>query len=77
MYRFTASSCGTGLLDVFEQRIELEADIAVVAIRLLPNGQELRLRFFHELIGQQPGDFFVGFVFAEQLRNLFIEAACL
>ena len=60
---------------VFEQRIEFEADVPVVAARLLPHRQEHILRRSHHLIRKLPGRILgrQALLF-EQLRQLRIEA---
>ena len=46
-------------LRVFQQRIDLEADVAVVAAGRLPHGQEDLLGVAHQQVGHLPGDFVV------------------
>src|SRR5439155_5473282 len=61
-------------LRVFQQRIKLEADIAVVTLSLLPNGQKDRLGLTNELVGKLPGDFVIAEALVEKLLELLVEA---
>lgn len=56
-------------LGIFNQRVELEADIAIVAAAGLPGGQERLLCFADQLIGQFPGNGFIVFAGIDQLSN--------
>ena len=61
---------------IFQQRIELEAHIAVVALRCFPHRQKHFLRVAHDAVGQLPGRFLVAQpLFAEQRVQLVVEAA--
>ena len=52
MYCATRARMGNVGVRVFQQRIEFEADVAVVALGLLPDGQEHRLGLAHQRVGQ-------------------------
>ncbi len=56
---------------VFQQRIKLEAHIAVVALGFAIHRQKDRLRLPHQLVGHLPSDLLV----AELLGNEFVEIA--
>ena len=59
---------------IFKQRIQFEADIAVIATRLLPNGQKNFLGLAHEHIGKAPGDILIAEPFAHQAVEVLVEA---
>src|SRR5262249_42722918 len=54
---------------VLQQRVQLEADVAVVAVRLVPGGAEDLLRLGDQVVGDLPGDGLV----VEPLPQLFGE----
>jgi hypothetical protein len=60
---------------VFEERIELEADVAIVAVGLAPDRLEDLLGLAHEHVGQLPGDIAVGEAGTQMLLERLIEAA--
>ncbi len=64
-----------GGMDVFKERVKLEADVAVVALGLLPDGVEHFLGVVDEMVGHLPGDVGVILPFADQLGDVVIEAA--
>ena len=47
-------------LGILQQRVELEAHVAVVAVRLFPHRPKHGLGFAHQFVGRPPGDLFVG-----------------
>ena len=49
-----------GQLAVFQQRIQLEADVTVVALRCRPDGTERCLRVTDQLIRERPSDALIG-----------------
>ena len=62
-------------LGIFQQRIELEAHVAVVAVRLFPDRTKHGLRLAHQLVGHPPGDLLVGQLLLDQLLHVVVEAA--
>ena len=62
-------------LGVFDERVQLKADIAVVAVRRVPDRKEDLLRLAHEHVGHGPGNFLILEAIAEQLGHFAIETA--
>ncbi len=62
-------------LRIFQQRIQLEAHVAVVAARFVPRRQENLLGIADQTVGQLPGDLRIVQALLDQLIQPLIEAA--
>ena len=66
---------GHVLRRIFEQGIQLKADVAVVALRGFMNRAENLLRLPHQQVGQLPGDLLIPQTPRHQRRQFLIKAA--